>query len=306
MPLARTAFVFPGQGSQEVGMGADLHRDSAPVRALFEEADDALGYSLSKIILEGPEEALRQTANTQPAILLVSTALYRTLGLEPSAVAGHSLGEYSALVAAGALRFADTVELVHKRGRYMQEAVPDGKGIMVAVLGAEEETIRAAIAETKDGVVDLANFNAPGNFVLAGSPDATRQVVEKIGGKSRELPVSAPFHSRLMVPAEERLAVDLDQIEIAEPEIPLYNNVEACRVTSAAEIRAGLKRQVSRSVLWTTLVRNMIAAEQIATFVEIGPGKVLNGLIRRIDRTPQRLGVHDGASVEAARTALAG
>lgn len=303
MPLPRTAFVFPGQGSQAVGMGADLQQSSAAARDLFAEADAAVGYALSEIVLTGPEETLRQTQHTQPAILLVSVALFRELGLTPSVVAGHSLGEYSALVAAGSLRFADAIALVHKRGRYMQEAVPAGEGVMIALLGPEEDEVRAAIA-AEDGAVDLANFNAPGHLVIAGEAAATRRVAAALAGKSVELPVSAPFHCRLMCPAEERLAADLDAVDIADPAVPLYNNVDARRVTTAAEVRDGLKRQVSRSVLWTPLVRRMIADESIETFVEIGPGKVLAGLLRRIDRGPRRLSVGDAAALAAARAEL--
>ncbi len=278
-------------------MGADLCERFASVRALFAEADTALGYALSTIVLEGPEEVLRQTAHTQPAILLVSVALYRLLDLKPAVVAGHSLGEYSALVAAGAIRFADAIALVHKRGRYMQEAVPAGMGAMIALLGPQEEQVRAAIA-AQAGDVELANFNAPGHLVIAGEVEATRRVAREVGGKSVELPVSAPFHCRLMRPAEERLSADLDALEIADPEIPIYNNVDARRVATAAEVRDGLKRQVSRSVLWTPLVRHMIADDAVDRFVEVGPGKVLTGLLRRIDKTAQRWSGFDVASLD--------
>jgi len=303
MSLARTAFVFPGQGSQEVGMGADLCRKFAAARDLYAEADAAVGYALSKIVLEGPADLLRQTEHTQPAILLVSVALHRLVERTPAVVAGHSLGEYSALVAAGSLRFADAITLVHKRGRYMQEAVPAGEGAMIALLGVEEEAVRTAIA-AQSGVVDLANFNAPGNLVIAGEAEATRRIARAVGGKSVELAVSAPFHCRLMAPAEERLAADLAAIDISAPAMPLYNNVDARRVTTAAEVRDGLKRQVSRSVLWTPLIRRMIADEGVDTFVEIGPGKVLTGLLRRIDRQAKRLSIADAESLEAARAAL--
>jgi len=286
-------------------MGADLVAGSAVARDLFAEADAAVGYPLSKIVLEGPEETLRQTEHTQPAILLVSVALFRLLDRVPAVVAGHSLGEYSALVAAGSLRFADAVALVHKRGRYMQEAVPAGRGVMIALLGAEEEDVRGAIA-AQTGTVDLANFNAPGNLVIAGEAEATRAVARALPGKHVELAVSAPFHCRLMAPAEERLAADLATIDIADPQIPLYNNVDARRVSTAAEVRDGLTRQVSRSVLWTPLVRHMIANEGVSRCVEVGPGKVLTGLLRRIDRGVERLSVNDAASLEAARAALAG
>lgn len=303
--LEGVAFVFPGQGSQFVGMGQDAYDASADVRALFAEADDALGYALSSIVLKGPEDALRQTANTQPAILLVSVALFRALDLTPAVVAGHSLGEYSALVAAGALTFRDAVRLVHKRGQYMQEAVPEGRGIMLALIGAEDEQVRAAVAEI-DGEVDVANYNAPGQIVIAGERGATEAAAAKAGARQViPLPVSAPFHCRLMRPAEERLRADLAQVPFADLAIPLYNNVDARRVTTADEARDGLARQVSRPVQWTQLIQNIIAEESVHTFVEVGPGNVLAGLIRRIDRTAKRLSVTTAASIEAARTALA-
>ena len=304
MQLAHTAFVFPGQGSQVVGMAQDVF-DLFPVaRDLLAEADDALGYYLSRIILEGPEEALRRTANTQPAILLVSIAIQRVLDLTPALVAGHSLGEYSALVAAGAIRFCDAVTLVHKRGQYMQEAVPNGEGVMIALLGAETQTILNAIAQV-DGVVDIANYNAPGQIVIAGARDVTRAVADKAGARQVvELPVSAPFHCRLMQPVEDRLAADLQKVEFHDLAIPLYTNVDARKVQRAEEARDGLKRQVSRPVRWTELIEHAVADDQIETFVEIGPGKVLSGLIRRIDRNAQRLSASDCASIEAVREQL--
>jgi [acyl-carrier-protein] S-malonyltransferase len=233
----------------------------------------------------------------------VSVALHRALGMQPAAVAGHSLGEYSAVVAAGAVDFADALTIVHKRGRYMQEAVPQGKGAMVAILGVEEEAIRAAIAE-QGGAVDIANYNAPGNVVIAGERAATLRAAERAGGKSRELAVSAPFHSRLMAAAEQRLAADLEALSIADPAVPIYNNVDAAAVTTAAQVRDGLKRQVTRSVLWSETIHRM-AGDGISTFVEIGPGKVLTGLIRRIEKEPARHNVFDTASLEAVRAVLA-
>lgn len=303
-PLAGVAFVFPGQGSQAVGMGQDAYDAFANVRALFAEADDALGYSLSQIVLKGPADALRQTANTQPAILLISVALYRELGLTPSSVAGHSLGEYSALVAAGALTFHDAIRLVHKRGQYMQEAVPDGRGVMLALIGAEDEQVRAAV-EQSAGAVDIANYNAPGQIVIAGERHATEAAASQAGARQIiPLPVSAPFHCRLMQPAEERLRAALAEVSFRELTIPLYNNVDARRVTTAHEARLGLERQVSRPVRWTQVVQAMIAYEQVQTFVEVGPGNVLVGLIRRIDRSAQRHAVNSAESVANARAAL--
>jgi [acyl-carrier-protein] S-malonyltransferase len=299
------AFVFPGQGSQAVGMGQDLHERFASVRELYAEADDALGYSLTCIIREGPEQTLRQTQHTQPAILLVSVAAYRALGVRPSVVAGHSLGEYSALVAGEALEFRDAIRLVHKRGRYMQEAVPEGRGAMLALIGVDLAAIEQAIAE-ETGVVDVANYNSPGQVVIAGEREAAERVAARCGARQAVmLPVSAPFHCRLMQPAEDRLREDLAEVAIADPRIPLYNNVDACKVTSAAGVRDGLERQVSRPVRWTELVQRMVADDGIGLCVEVGPGTVLSGLIRRIDRSVERLAVHDAASLEAVQARLA-
>ena len=300
--LQNTAFVYPGQGSQAVGMASDLYAAAEETQDLFDLADRTLGYDLSKIILNGPEEKLRQTENTQPAILLVSIALHRSLAMKPSVVAGHSLGEYSALVAADAIDLADALTLVHKRGRYMQEAVPEGDGAMIAILGVDEERIRGAITE-QGGDVDVANYNAPGNIVIAGERAATLAVAEIAGGKSRELAVSAPFHSRLMQPAADRLAADLDAIEIRDPAVPLFNNVDAAKITTAGEVRSGLKEQVTRSVQWTKSVENMSKAG-ITHYVEIGPGKVLTGLIRRIERGATRHNVFDLTSRDALSEAL--
>ena len=302
--LDGVAFVFPGQGSQAVGMGRDLHEASAAARELFAQADGALGQSLTRILFDGPAESLRRTEYAQPAILLVSIALHRELGLAPSAVAGHSLGEYSALVASGAMEFRDATLLVHKRGRYMQEAVPEGEGAMIALIGADPEAVARALGEV-DGPVDVANYNAPNQIVIAGARAAGREVAERAAVRqTAELAVSAPFHCRLMRPAEERLAADLDRVSLRDLSVPLYDNVDAARITRAEQARDALKRQVTRPVRWMEIVRRMID-DGVHTFVEVGAGKVLSGLIRRIDPAVKRLNVSDCATLEEARRVLA-
>jgi [acyl-carrier-protein] S-malonyltransferase len=302
------AYLFPGQGSQAVGMGRDLYDKSPEARALFDAADKALGFSISQIAFEGPEEALRLTQHTQPALLVVSTAACRLLGRDPAVAAGHSLGEYSALVAAGVLRFEDAVVLVHKRGRYMQEAVPVGAGAMAAVLGVPGEEIERRLAEVRSGVVEIANWNSDDQIVISGDKAAVEEALAVIKApRSVMLPVSAPFHSRLMKPAEERLAADLDATSFADPRFPIITNVDARLIRTGAEARDALKRQVSRSVLWT---RSMAVMKDlgIEACVECGPGKVLAGLVKRIARGwPKAPAIHNVENFEAAekaRTAL--
>jgi [acyl-carrier-protein] S-malonyltransferase len=304
------AYLFPGQGSQSVGMGRDLYEKSPEARALFDAADKALGFSISRISFEGPEEELRLTQHTQPALLTVSTAAWRLLGRDPAVAAGHSLGEYSALVAAGALRFEDAVVLVHKRGRYMQEAVPVGVGGMAAVLGVAGEEIERRLAEVRSGVVEIANWNGDDQIVISGERAAVEEALALIKApRSVMLPVSAPFHSRLMKPAEERLAADLDATPFADPRFPIITNVDARLIRTGAEARDALKRQVSRSVLWT---RSMAAMNElgIEACVECGPGKVLAGLLKRIARGwPKAPAIHNVENFEGAektRAALFG
>jgi [acyl-carrier-protein] S-malonyltransferase len=287
-------------------MGRDLAEASAAARAVFDEADDALGFSLSQLCFEGPEDDLKLTENTQPAILTCSIAVLaavRERGLgQADFVAGHSLGEYSALVAAGAIDFRDAVRLVRKRGRYMQEAVPAGEGAMAALLGMDPAKAAEVCEQAAQGqVLSAANLNSPGQVVIAGHTAAVERAVElaKPAGaiKAVLLPVSAPFHCALMRPAQERLAVDLDAIEFRDLEIPLVNNARAKIVRTAAEAREGLKEQVPNPVRWEESIR-LLASEGVETFLEVGPGRVLTGLLRSIGRSLAGQAVGDIASLE--------
>lgn len=308
--MTRWAYLFPGQGSQAVGMGRSFWERYPAAREIFDKADAALGYSLSKLCFEGPEEELKLTENTQPALLTVSAVAYALLGGEPALAAGHSLGEYSALVAAGSLAFEDAVILVHKRGRYMQEAVPVGQGAMAAILGVETPAIQEALARVKSGVVEVANWNSPEQVVIAGHKEAVDEALKVLNApRAVLLPVSAPFHSSLMKSAEERLAPDLDRTEFRDPRFPVINNVEAKLIRTGAEAREGLKRQVSRPVLWLQTMERM-KAEGLTRFAELGAGKVLAGLVKRFGRSwPEPamcLNVEDVDSLEKARPAILG
>ncbi|MCS6954459.1 MAG: ACP S-malonyltransferase [Bryobacterales bacterium] len=292
----KTAFVFPGQGSQYAGMGRSLADAYPEARRVFEEADATLGFALSRLCFEGPEEELKLTENTQPAILTVSVAAWSVLrvkGWEPDYVAGHSLGEYSALVAAGSLRFADALRLVRKRGRYMQEAVPPGAGAMAALLRLPDGKLEAVLAEAAQGeVVSAANLNSPEQVVIAGHTGAVQRAIElaKAAGARRAvlLPVSAPFHCPLMKPAQERLKADLEATDFADLRVPLVNNWQAREIRTGAEARQGLYEQVSNPVRWMETVRYLVA-QGVERFVEVGPGGVLTGLLRAIHPAGQGL-----------------
>ncbi len=306
--MKRFACLFPGQGSQAVGMGKDLHDAYPAARELFARADEALGAPISKLCFEGPEEELRLTRNTQPALLTVSTIAFSLLGGEPAAVAGHSLGEYSALVAAGVLEFEDAIRLVRKRGTYMQEAVPVGSGAMAAVLGADPEALRQALERVPGGAVEVANWNSPDQVVIAGPREGVEEALRILKPpRSVMLPVSAPFHTALMRPAEERLAADLAFVPFREPRFPVVCNVDARPVRTGAEARDALRRQVSRPVLWTASIE-ALRGEGIGLWVETGPGKVLSGLMKRIGRgwpePPVVTNVEDRGSLEKAKQAL--
>jgi [acyl-carrier-protein] S-malonyltransferase len=301
----RMAFVFPGQGSQAPGMGKDLAENFPVARQVFEQADDALGFAISRLCFDGPPEELQLTENTQPAILTVSIAAFRAMREEgidaPAFVAGHSLGEYSALVASGALTLADALRTVRVRGRYMQEAVPVGTGAMAAVIGGELEAIERICAEARgDQVCSIANINAPNQVVIAGNAEAVDRAVELLSGVARKvvkLKVSAPFHCALMKPAQDRLAPDLEALNFVAPAMPVVTNVDARATTAPDELRDALVRQVSAPVRWVESMQLLID-QGVDTFVEAGPGKVLSGLMRQINRDVKMLNVEDAASLQ--------
>jgi [acyl-carrier-protein] S-malonyltransferase len=298
--MKETAFIFPGQGSQYVGMGKEFYDHFRVAKEVFEEADDTLRFSISRLCFQGPEEKLKLTENTQPAILTTSIAALKVLqmekGIHPQFAAGHSLGEYSALVASGALTFAEAVQTVRLRGKFMQEAVPVGEGAMAAVLGMEREEVEKLCEEAQTGeVLSPANFNCPGQIVIAGHSKAVQRAIERVkqnGKRAVLLPVSAPFHSPLMKPAGARLEKALEEISVRDLNVPVVTNVEAEINTSKGKVKALLVAQVSSPVRWEESMRRMIE-EGVEQVLEIGPGKVLSGLMKRIDPNIEIKNVED-------------
>jgi [acyl-carrier-protein] S-malonyltransferase len=304
--MSKIAFIFAGQGAQYVGMGKELADNITVCREVFEEADKALGFEISKVCFEGAKEELDKTENTQPAILTTSIAAFKALeerGIKPDVTSGLSLGEYSALVCSGVLNFSDAVKLVKKRGKFMQEAVPVGVGTMAAVLGLGAEDVKEACVQASDsGIVEPANFNCPGQIVIGGEIEAVKLASDKVkerGGKVIPLSVSAPFHTSMLKPAAIKLEEELKAVKLGEIKTPIVTNVTGDYVKDALEIKQLLKKQVMSSVLWENSIKKMIE-DGVDTFVELGPGKVLSGFVKKIDRKVKIVNVEDLKSLEKA------
>jgi [acyl-carrier-protein] S-malonyltransferase len=300
----KTAFVFPGQGSQYVGMGKDLWENFDEVKALYKEASETLGYDVKELSFNGPKEELNKTFRTQPCLLTASIAAYRVLsshGIAPYIMAGHSLGEYSAIVAAGVISFKEAVLLTEKRGMFMQEAVPEGKGLMAAIIGLDRQKVDDICLSVESGYVSAANYNSPGQIVIAGEKNAVEDAMKlaKTAGAKRALAlsVSAPSHCTLMVEASNRLAELLNTIKIKDPEVPIVNNADAVVLTTAERIKTSLIKQLNSPLLWEDSVRNIVETG-VDTIIEVGPGKVLTGLIKRIEPSVRLFNVEDTASMK--------
>jgi [acyl-carrier-protein] S-malonyltransferase len=308
----KIAFVFPGQGSQRVGMGRELWENFEEVKSLYEEATAALGYDVGDLSFNGPQDELNKTYRTQPALLTASTAACRVLsgkGIAPYVVAGHSLGEYSAIVAAGVISFPEALKLTEKRGRFMQEAVPEGEGLMAAIMGLGRNEVDDICLSVESGYVSPANYNCPGQIVIAGEKraveDAMRLAKEAGAKKAVALAVSAPSHCTLMVEASNRLAALLDTIDMKEPAVPVVNNADALFLTNAERIKSSLITQLNSPLLWEDSIRRILE-NGIDTFVELGPGKVLSGLIKRIEPSARLFNVEDTVSLNRTIEGLKG